>query len=176
MQSKLQLATLSACLLLFSDSALAQESGFNEAGSGLSGGLGHARPDSIFDHPENSFGLFLDGALTYEDELSAQFTSAEGVFQSRFAPDWLGFAVLEANDDEARLSEVAVSYYGLGGNSSLGAGRFFLDFGKQMQTHVHDISTPSRPAVLREYLGEEASGDGVQFDHWGELGGESTLR
>jgi hypothetical protein len=173
---RLMISRLYVFLLVFSAGVFAQESGFHEAGSGLSGGLGHSRPDSIFDHPENSFGLFLDGALTYEDELAAQFTSAEAVFQSRFAPEWLGFAVLEANDEETRLSELAVSYYGFGGNTSIGAGRFFLDFGKQMQTHVHDISTPSRPAVLREYLGEEASGDGVQLDHWAELGSESTLR
>jgi hypothetical protein len=176
MESKLAAIVGSLSFLFITGSSFAQESGFHEAGSGLSGGLGHSRPDSIFDHPEDSFGLFLDGALTYEDELDAQFTSAEAVFQSRFASDWLGFAVLEANDEEIRLSELAVSYYGLGGNTSLGAGRFFLDFGKQMQTHVHDISTPSRPAVLREYLGEEASGDGVQFDHWAELSGGSTLR
>jgi len=155
----------------------AQESEFHEAGPGLAGGLGHARPDTIFDHPENSFGLFLDGVFTVDEEDSdAQFTSAEAVFQSRFANDWMGFSVLEADEDEVRVSEAALSCFGLGERSSLLGGRFFIDFGKQMQTHVHDLTTPSRPAVLREYLGDESSGDGLQFDHWIPTGGESSLR
>ena len=154
----------------------AQESDFHEVGPGLGGGHGHGSADTIFDHPETSVGFFLDGAFRSDDGLDAEFTSAELVMQSRFAPIWMGYSVLEADEDEARLSEAALVYYGLGGRSSLSAGRFFLDFGKQMPTHVHDLTTPSRPGVLREYLGEEVSGDGLQFDHWYALGDDASLR
>jgi len=174
--------THSLCLLVLTfvapaPHAIAQESDFHEAGPGLAGGLGHARPDTIFDHPEHSFGLFLDGMFSVEDgDYEAQFTSAEAVFQSRFADQWMGFSVVEADEEEVRVSEAALSYFGVGERSSLLGGRFFLDFGKQMQTHVHDLTTPSRPAVLREYLGDESSGDGLQLDHWIPMGGDSSLR
>jgi len=69
-----------------------------------------------------------------------------------------------------------VHYVGLGNKTTLRAGRFFIDFGKQMQTHVHDLRTLERPLVLREYLGNEVAGDGVQWDSWTTLGDATVVR
>src|SRR5207248_2602866 len=65
---------------------------------------------------------------------------------------------------------------GLGGQATIRAGRFFMDFGKQMQTHVHELRTIERPLVFRAYLGEEVKGDGVQWDSWTSVGDKTALR
>ena len=67
-------------------------------------------------------------------------------------------------------------YIGLGGHNTLRAGRFFVDFGKQMQTHVHELRTLERPLVLRTYLGDEVKGDGLQCDHWFARGRKTAVR
>ena len=82
-----------------------------------------------------------------------------------------------ATDGEAlAIEEAAVQYVGFDSNSTLRGGRFFIDFGKQMQTHVHELRTVERPLVLRAFLGEEVKGDGLQCDHWTPIGDESLLR
>ncbi len=84
---------------------------------------------------------------------------------------------LAATDGETlNVEEAALHYTGLGGNSTLRAGRFFIDFGKQMQTHVHELRTIERPLALRAYLGDEVKGDGLQWDDWTPVGEESVVR
>src|SRR5262249_49840219 len=63
-----------------------------------------------------------------------------------------------------------------GGNNKIRAGRFFIDFGKQMQTHVHELRTVERPLVLRTFLGDEVKGDGVQWDDWTSIGEKTAGR
>ena len=92
-------------------------------------------------------------------------------------PNAWAYAVLVGEPEEGiELEEAAVRYLGLPGNHTLQAGRFFVDFGKQMQAHVHDLRTVDRPAVLREYLGDELAGTGVQYDNWFPVGDATVVR
>jgi hypothetical protein len=91
------------------------------------------------------------------------------------ANGWIGpnawtYAVIAADADDIALEEAAVHYLGLGKNSGLRAGRFFVDFGQQMRVHVHDLATITRPAVLRSYLGEELAGTGLQYSDAVDIG------
>jgi hypothetical protein len=88
---------------------------------------------------------------------------------------WAWLAII-AHEEEIGLEEAAVQYVGFGGNSSLRAGRFFVDFGRQMQSHLEDLPYPERPGVLREYLGEELGGTGVQYGNWFTAGDSTTVR
>ena len=78
--------------------------------------------------------------------------------------------------DEIAVEEAAVEYIGFDGNTTVKAGRFFVDFGKQMQAHAEELRTLERPFVLREYLGDELAGDGVQLDWWTPAGDASVVR
>jgi hypothetical protein len=69
-----------------------------------------------------------------------------------------------------------VHYTGLPGRNTVRAGRFFVDFGKQMQLHVHELRTLERPLVLATYLGDEVKGDGLQWDAWTSVGDAAALR
>jgi len=82
-----------------------------------------------------------------------------------------------ASDGEAlNVEEAAAHYVGLGEHTTLRAGKFFIDFGKQMQTHVHELRTVERPLVLRQYLGEEVKGEGAELDQWYAIGDKTALR
>lgn len=91
-------------------------------------------------------------------------------------PSAWAYAAIVADTDEIELEEAAAIYQGFDSNLSLRAGRFFVDFGKQMQFHVHDLRTVDRPAVLAEYLGEELAGNGVQLDNWFTVGDQTVVR
>jgi hypothetical protein len=82
-----------------------------------------------------------------------------------------------ASDGEAlNVEEAAAHFVGLGEHTTLRVGKFFIDFGKQMQTHVHELRTVERPLVLRQYLGEEIKGEGVELDQWYAIGDKTALR
>ncbi len=91
-------------------------------------------------------------------------------------PNAFAWTTIAYEDDELVLDEAAIEYVGLPGNHTLRAGRFFVDFGKQMQSHVEELRTIERPLVLRDYLGEELAGDGVQWDHWTAVGDATLFR
>ena len=91
-------------------------------------------------------------------------------------PKAWAYFIAAADEETVNVEEAAVHYTGLGGNSTLRAGRFFVDFGKQMQTHVHELRTLERPLVLRTFLGDEVKGDGLQWDHWTAAGDEGAIR
>jgi hypothetical protein len=91
-------------------------------------------------------------------------------------PNAWAYFVAAADEEELNVEEAAVFYTGLGGNSTLRVGRVFIDFGKQMQTHAHELRTLERPLVLRTYLGDEVKGDGVQWDHWIPAGESTVVR
>ncbi len=91
-------------------------------------------------------------------------------------PNAWAYFVAVAEDEGIGIEEAAVHYTGFGNKNVLRAGRFFVDFGKQMQTHVHDLRTLERPLVLREYLGTELGGDGLQWDSWTTLGDATVVR
>lgn len=86
-------------------------------------------------------------------------------------PDVWGYVALVAEDLETiEVEEAAAEYIGFEGNSTVKAGKFFVDFGKQMQQHNEELRTLERPLVLREFLGEELAGVGAQWDHWTPVG------
>ncbi|MDF1800563.1 MAG: hypothetical protein P1V81_15405 [Planctomycetota bacterium] len=111
-----------------------------------------------------------------EDGLEIDLRSAEMSLASWVDPTAWAYATIVFDGEETSLEEGAVHYTGLGGNTTIRAGRFFVDFGKQMQAHVHDLRTIDRPAVLRTYLGAELGGDGIQFDNWHAIGDDTIVR
>ncbi|MBM3976834.1 MAG: hypothetical protein FJ299_07585 [Planctomycetes bacterium] len=131
-------------------------------------------------NPAISFAL--DGLLTHadfdgdEDGFELELRSGEIGINAWVDPRAWAYGIVVFAEDEVALEEGAVHFTGLGGHRVLRAGRFFVDFGKQMQAHEHELRTIERPAVLREYLGAELAGDGVQFDDWHSLGDETVLR
>lgn len=130
-----------------------------------------------------AIGALLDGfgdyIVTDDDEaegLDLYLRSFEMTVNGRVDPNWWGYAVIVYADEEVTLEEAAVTYSGFEDNTTLRFGRFFVDFGKQMQAHLHDLPYPDRPGVLAEFLGEELPGIGMQADHWWATGESSALR
>ena len=125
--------------------------------------------DAVADHVDHDSGEETDG-------LDLRLRTLELSANSWIDPDAWAYAVIIADEEEIELEEAAVHYVGFESNTTLRAGRFFVDFGKQMQAHVHDLPYPNRPAVLREYLGDELAGTGLQVDHWWAADDSSTVR
>jgi len=123
--------------------------------------------DAIFDWVDDDSG---------EDGFDAQVRSFELTFNGRIDPTWWAYATVVATEEEIEVEEAAAHYTGLDSNTTLRFGRFFVDFGKQMQAHIHDLPYPDRPGVLREYLGDELPGVGAEVDHWWTTGDTSALR
>jgi hypothetical protein len=136
-------------------------SGFNPAFSFLL--------DSVAGHAE------VDGNGD-EDGFDAELRVFELAGNAWVDPNAWAYFVGAAEEDALELEEAAVVYTGLPGHHTLRAGRVFVDFGKQMQIHVHELRTLERPLALRTYLGEEVKGEGVQWDNWITVGDETALR
>lgn len=124
----------------------------------------------------DGFGDFVDPGDGGEKGVDLFLRSFEMTLNGRVDPNWYGYAVVVYSDEEVELEEAAVTYAGFDSNTTVRFGRFFTDFGKQMQAHIHDLATPERPGVLSAYLGEELPGVGAQLDHWWPTGDESALR
>ncbi len=122
-------------------------------------------------------GTWLDADGLREDGLELNLRSAEITVNTWIDPNTWAYAVLVGEPEEGiALEEAAVIYQGFDGNGGLRVGRFFVDFGKQMQAHPHDLPTFERPLVLRTYLGEELGGSGVQYDNWFAAGDSGAIR
>lgn len=91
-------------------------------------------------------------------------------------PNAFAWITLAYESDEFELDEAAIEYIGLPSRNTLRFGRFFVDFGKQMQAHIEELRTIERPLVLRDFLGDELAGDGVQWDYWNPVGDTTMLR
>lgn len=124
----------------------------------------------------DGFADYVDPGESGDDGLDLFLRSFEMTVNGRVDPNWYGYAVVVYADEEVELEEAAVTYAGFDSNTTVRFGRFFTDFGKQMQAHIHDLPTPERPGVLSAYLGEELPGVGAQLDHWWATGDESALR
>jgi len=129
-----------------------------------------------------SFSFVVDALADYVDSDSgrdgfdADLRTLEFSAQSWVDPNAWAYFIAATEDESVAVEEAAIHYVGLGGNWTLRAGRFFVDFGKQMQTHVHELRTIERPLVLRTFLGDEVKGDGLQVDHWFAVGDETAVR
>ncbi|MEQ1892927.1 MAG: porin [Planctomycetota bacterium] len=130
-----------------------------------------------------AFSFLVDTVADYVDfdqnsddsGFGAQLRTLEMAAQAWVDPNAWAYFVGASEDEALAIEEAAIHYTGFG-NSTIRAGRFFVDFGKQMQTHVHELRTLERPLVLRAYLGDEVKGDGVQWDHWLPVGDDAALR
>lgn len=176
-------AALTALVVAFgaADSALAQRAQVVSPGSPVGTTLGQTtRFDSDFnpavslatDVVADWYGYSGDSQDGFDLGLRrVDFLVADWIDPNAFA--WITVAY---EDEEFGLEEGAIEYVGLPGNWSLRGGRFFVDFGKQMQAHIEQLRTIDRPLVLREYLGEELPGDGAQLDNWMGIGDYTLVR
>jgi hypothetical protein len=111
-----------------------------------------------------------------EDGFDLELRALELGMQAWVDPNAWAYFIGVADEEEVAIEEAAIQYVGFEGNSTLRAGRFFLDFGKQMQLHRHELRTLERPLALREYLGDEVAGDGVRWEHWLPAGDATIVR
>jgi len=102
--------------------------------------------------------------------------SLEVMAQAWVDPTAWAYFVANSDGEALNVEEGAVHYTGLGGHSTIRAGKFFIDFGKQMQTHVHELRTIERPLALRVLLGEEVKGSGIEWDDWVAAGDSTAIR
>jgi hypothetical protein len=130
-----------------------------------------------------AFSFVIDGFADYvhtdapdEEGLDLKLGSLEIAAQAWVDPNAWAYFVAAAEEESLGVEEAAIHFVGLGGNSTIRAGRFFIDFGKQMQGHVHELRTTERPLVLRTYLGPEVKGDGLQWDDWTTAGDSGVVR
>ncbi len=131
-----------------------------------------------------AFGLVADLVGSYTevegsgaDGIDLTLRTLEGTVNAYVDPRlWAYAVVVVEGEEEFELEEAAMQWIGWDSNATLRAGRFFVDFGKQMQAHVHDTQFVERPLALRTYLGSELAGTGVQFDNWFALGDETAVR
>lgn len=133
-----------------------------------------------------AFGLVIDGFVDYRD------THGGGDYEEGFDgtlrlvdlsaasyidPSAWVYVILSSSELEPiEVEEAAIEYIGFESNARLKAGRFFVDFGKQMQSHLEELRTLRRPLVLREFLGSELGGTGLQYDDWFALRDEIPVR
>jgi len=175
---------VASALALCAPAAAAQSGGFSTPGMpGQSAQGGQSTRFSTEFNP--AIGLVFDLLGDYEnvsggsdeDGFDIRLRSGEITLASWVDPSLWAYGVVVYADEDVALEEAALQYVGLEGtNLTLRGGRFFIDFGKVMQAHVHDLRTLERPAVLRTYLGEELGGDGVQLDNWFAAGDSTVVR
>jgi hypothetical protein len=175
-------------LFFLSPSLRAQGTSFQTPGMPTYGQQGVTRDASQTDRFSNAFNpafsFIVDAALDWgdpddaalEDGFDSSLRTLELAANSWVDPSAWAYFVGAVEDEALNIEEAAVHYTGLGGNHTVRAGRFFIDFGKQMQIHVHELRTVERPLVLRAYLGEEVKGDGAQWDCWTTVGESTVVR
>lgn len=130
-----------------------------------------------------AFSFIVDTTADYtafdgddDDGFALELRTLELAAQSWVDPKAWAYFVGATDGESLNIEEAALHYTGFGGNTTLRAGRFFVDFGKQMQIHVHELRTIDRPLVLRTYLGDEIKGDGLQWDDWFSAGDDTAVR
>lgn len=155
---------------------------FSTPGMPSSGGL--TSQTTRFDNDYNpAIGLMFDTFFGYhaadndaDQGFDTSLRAGEVTLSTWIDPKAWAYGVVVFSDEGVELEEGAVHYVGFEGNETLRIGRFFVDFGKQMQAHEHALRTPDRPAVLREFLGNELGGDGIEFDNWFTMGDDTIVR
>jgi hypothetical protein len=173
-------------LLIFSSPLLAQGAAFQTPGmprqvygpppEDASGQA--SRFSSVFNPAISFVGDFVGDYQSGAEEVgwNAELRSLEFGAQASVDPTAWAYFIAVSDGESLDLEEAALHYTGLGERHKLRVGKFFLDFGKQMQTHVHELRTLERPLVLREYLGDEVSGTGVQWDYWFSADDKTAVR
>jgi len=116
------------------------------------------------------------GDSTLDDGFDTKLRVLELAGNSWVDPNAWAYFLAAADEEELTVEEAAIHYTGLCGTNTIRAGRFFVDFGKQMQVHVHELRTLERPLTLRTFLGEEVKGDGAQWNCWTSVGEKTIVR
>lgn len=171
---------ISLCLLVTSSVSYAQS--FQSPGMPTSGPA--SGQSGRFDNSFNPAlgltldlsGLYTDAPGSANDGLDLSLRTAELSFGAWVDPTAHAYANFVYVEDELVLEEAAATYVGWDSNATIKAGRFYVDFGKQMQAHIHALRTYERPAVLRTFLGEELGGDGIQYNDWTTMGDATVVR
>ena len=179
-------ALSSLALVTLGSDALAQRAGATSPGAPSGGGVGQTtRFDNEF-NPAISLTADVIVDNTSVDDSSddglnirlrrSDLLLADWIDPSAYAWATIAYEAEADGESEFGVEEVAIEYVALPGNFTARGGRFFVDFGKQMQAHIEELRTIDRPLVLREYLGEELGADGLQLDHWTALGDKTLMR
>lgn len=160
----------------------AQTPSFQSPGGAWGGGFGQTtRFDNDF-NPALSFTVDAMGEHTWfdgstKDGFDLSLRRFDVLAAAWVDPTAWAYGTVAYHDGhELELEEAAIEYVGLPGNHTLRAGRFFVDFGKQMAMHVEELRTPDRPLVLRTYLGEELAGNGLMWNHFTTVGESGLVR
>ncbi len=157
-----------------------QTPGMPNMGLRISSGMGQVTRFSNEFNP--AFSFIIDAAAeavdsdSGRDGLDAELRSLELSGNAWIDPRAWAYFVGVVEDETLNLEEAAIHYIGLGSRNTIRAGRFFIDFGKQMQIHVHELRTLERPLALRTYLGSEVKGEGAQWDSWTTVGDSTAVR
>ncbi len=157
-----------------------QTPGMPNMGLRISSGMGQVTRFSNEFNP--AFSFIIDAAAEAVDSdggrdgLDASLLSMELTGNAWIDPRAWAYFVGVVEDEALNLEEAAIHYIGLGSRNTIRAGRFFIDFGKQMQIHVHELRTLERPLALRTYLGSEVKGEGAQWDSWTTVGDSTAVR
>ena len=152
------------------------------AGQSSAGGADMSQANRFTSGFNPAYSFVIDTVAGYTDNqrspdgLDAHLGVLEFVANAWVDPNAWAYFVAAASEDALNVEEAAVHYVGFGGHNTVRIGRFFVDFGKQMQTHTHELRTVDRPLVLRTYLGDEIKGDGLEWDNWTSLGDSTALR
>jgi len=180
----LHLAVLAAAASLV-PSARAQGPGFQTPGMPTFGyaGIESSQATRFSSEFNPAFSFVVDALGDYvrysgrsDDGFDADVRGFELGAMAWVDPKAWAYFIGAMEDEQLAIEEAALHYVGFEENSTLRAGRFFIDFGKQMQVHVHELRTVERPLVLRAYLGEEVKGDGIQWDDWRPVGDKTAVR
>ncbi len=182
---RLHFLTCAGVLCAAAPASLAQSGGLATPGMPARGTSGGATEDPRFASEFNpAIGLVLDIVLDHldagggsrDDGFDFDLRAGEMTASAWVDPSAWAYAAVVYAGEEVALEEGVLRYEGFDGNLTLRGGRFLVDFGKQMQAHVHDLRTVERPAVLRTYLGGELAGDGLQMDNWFVAGDDTVVR
>jgi hypothetical protein len=185
MRARLACAGLALIGLAPVGHALAQQPAFTTPGMPVrsaAAGDASGQTDRFTNTFNPAIGAVLDAVLDWvdpdagEEGFDAEVRSFELTFNGRVDPSWWAYATVVATEEEIEAEEATAHFTGLDSNTTLRFGRFFVDFGKQMQAHTHDLPYPDRPGVLSAYLGDELPGVGAEVDHWWATGDASALR
>tara|TARA_R110002126_G_scaffold4498_1_gene23628 strand:+ start:71 stop:1351 length:1281 start_codon:yes stop_codon:yes gene_type:complete len=97
------------------------------------------------------------------DGLEGDLRILEIFLNGRMSEAWTAHGVVSTEGETVEVEEAFV-IGNIADRQHLTLGQFFADFGPQMRMHIHDIPYPERPGALREFLGEELPGVGLQWE------------
>jgi hypothetical protein len=116
-------------------------------------------PPVLVDNKFNpAISLIIDATLDWQefsgagqDGMELDLRRADLSISGWLDDDAFAWTTIAYEGDGLELDEAAIEYMGFPNHQTVRAGRFFIDFGQQMQAHVEELRTIDRPLVLREF-------------------------